>query len=263
MRFDVYLEKNKYYDSRTKAKLAIEKGEVLVNGKAINKPSYDIDDNILNEIRIINPQKFVSVGGYKLEKALIDFNFSVKDLIVADIGASTGGFTDCLLQNGAKKIYSVDLNDDLLHISLRNNSKVKPIIKNARDLSVNDFSDKLDLVVADLSFISITYVIKNFFNILGCGNDLIVLIKPQFETGEKKKFKNGIIKDKTVQKEAILKVLNCATKNGFNPIRITNAPIVDNKNVEFLVHFVKDEKNDDKNLKNFIDNIQNLLNKYC
>ncbi len=179
MRLDEFLVKNKYYNSRTKAKESICRGEIFVNGVCIEKPAYDVCD--VDGIKIIDKvSHFVSNGGFKLEKALIDFNYSVKNVVAADIGASTGGFTDCLLKYGAKKVFSVDLNDDLLDISLKNNEKVERIIKNARYLTKEDFSCDINLLVADLSFISATLVLPVFYGLLADNGNAIVLIKPQF-----------------------------------------------------------------------------------
>lgn len=241
MRLDLFLEKNNYFDSRTKAKQAIERGEILVNGKVIDKSSYQInDDNSI--IQYVYDSKYVSLGGYKLEKALKDFEYNPKELIAVDIGASTGGFTDCLLKNGIKKVYAVDLNEDLLHKSLKENNKVVEIIKNAKFLNLEDFNDSIDLVVADLSFISSTAILPIISNIIDDEKDAILLIKPQFENDEKIKFKNGIIRDKKCQKQACNKVLDCAKSNNLTPIKFTTAPINQDKNVEYLILLRKNAK---------------------
>ena len=159
MRLDNYLTEKGYFDSRTKAKQSIERGEIFINSKLINKASYEINEDLEYKIERICEDSFVSLGGFKLKKAITDFNFDCNNLIVADIGASTGGFTDCLLKNGAKKVYAIDLNDELLHKSLKEDNRVVSIIKNAKDLTLKDFDDKIDLIVADLSFISLTMVI--------------------------------------------------------------------------------------------------------
>ncbi len=234
MRLDNYLVEKGIFDSRTKAKQAIERGEIFINSKKVLKSSFEIKEQEV-EVKHVYESKFVSLGGYKLEKALADFNFSVKDLVVADIGASTGGFTDCLLQNGAKKVYAIDLNDSLLHQSLKEDNRVIPVIKNAKDLSLEDFSDKLDLIVADLSFISITQVISTFSKLLGKDKRLIILIKPQFEMGEHKRFKNGIVKDKKIHDMVCKNVIDYAMQNSLQKLDITTAPINENKNIEFLL----------------------------
>ncbi len=240
VRLDAYLVKEGYFDSRTKAKQAIERGEVLVNSKTIDKSSFLIDDYVSHNIKLVMQEEFVSLGGYKLSKAIKDFNFNCKDLICADIGASTGGFTDCLLQNGAKRVYTVDLNDDLLHKNLKSNDRVYTIIKNAKDLAICDFDNEIDLLVADLSFISVTMVMPVFSQLVKSGKHVILLIKPQFETGAKTRFKNGIIRDKKLKIKACEDVYNCAINNGFSPIAVTFAPLSKEKNTEFLMLFRKD-----------------------
>ena len=237
MRLDNYLVNINIFDSRTKAKQAILRGEILVDGEVVDKPAYFVSSDV--KIEHVYSEKFVSLGGYKLSKAVKDFDFSVKDSVCADIGASTGGFTDCLLKCGAKKVYAVDLNDELLHKDLKNNCNVVPLIKNARELAKNDFNEELDLVVADLSFISATMVMDVFSKLLNKGKCLILLIKPQFEVGGKRKFKNGIIKDDAFQKAACEKVIDCAVGCGFKKINVTTAPIVDGKNLEYLALFEK------------------------
>ena len=238
MRLDFYLVENGYFDSRTKAQQAIERGEIFVNGKKIEKPAFDIVGVPIIEHFYLS--KYVSLGGFKMEKALNDFGYSVNDLIVADIGASTGGFTDCLIQNGAKKVYSVDLNDQLLHNSLKNNDKVSLIVKNAKDLIKSDFDDELDLLVADLSFISITQVIPTFSKLLIKDKKLLLLIKPQFEIGQYKKFKNGIIRDEKIHLSVCENVVKIAKQFGFEKIKITTAPLNKDKNIEFLILFNKE-----------------------
>jgi 23S rRNA (cytidine1920-2'-O)/16S rRNA (cytidine1409-2'-O)-methyltransferase len=245
MRLDDYLFKFGFFDSKTKANQSIKRGEVYLNERQILKPSFSIDENITHNISIKSISQFVSLGGYKLEKALNDFNLSVENLICADIGASTGGFTDCLLQQGAKKVYAVDLNEDLLHISLKNNPQVFTLIKNARNLKKDDFLDKIDLLVADLSFISATLVMEVFSKILDVGKRVVLLIKPQFELDIKKKFKNGIIRDTHERKNACRKIYDCAINNNFAVIDFTTAPFNKEKNLEYLILL---EKSDSKSI---------------
>lgn len=243
MRLDLYLAENSYFKTRTKAMQAIERGEVYVNGKQINKPSYSVssDENIYVEIKSLI--SFVSLGGYKLNKALNDFDLSVKDLVILDLGASTGGFTDCVLQRGAKKVYAVDLNDTLLDETLKNNEKVFPIIKNIKNLSKGDLTESIDLIVADLSFISSSVYMPIISQLIDDEKGIILLIKPQFEIGEKKKFKNGIIKDKKAIKEVCLSVYNRALKNGLTPQNLTVVPFTENKNTEYLIYLKKNAQN--------------------
>lgn len=235
MRIDNYLFVKNYFDSRTKAKQSIERGEVFINGKKLDKPSFEINENLQYNIEIIHEDCFVSLGGYKLKKALQEFNFSVKNFVVADVGASTGGFTDCLLQNGAKKVYAVDLNNQLLHYTLKNNSKVVSIIKNAKDLTLLDFEDELDFIVADLSFISVTKIIPIFSQLIGKNKHIIILVKPQFESNIRVKHKNGIIRDDKERNQALENVLNCAKNNSFEFVKITKTNASFDKNIEFLL----------------------------
>ena len=236
VRIDNFLVFKGFFETRTKSKQAIERGEIFVDGKQILRPAYQIlDKNVNIEYKCQN--QFVSLGGFKIEKALADFDFKIENLVVADIGASTGGFTDCLLQHGAKKVFAIDLNDTLLHEKLKNDKRVFLIVKNAKNLVKTDFSDELDLIVADLSFISITQIIPIFAQILQPNKKLLILIKPQFEVGEKKKFSNGIIKDENLHKKICDNVICCAKGYGFNMLNITTAPLNKNKNTEFLVLF--------------------------
>lgn len=233
MRLDNYLTESGYFETRTKAKQAIERGEIFINGKLVKKPSTDVNQEV--KIDRITMSEYVSVGGFKLEKALNDFNLSVKDLIVADIGASTGGFTDCLLKNGANYIYPVDLRDDLLHEKLKKNPKVHIIVKNAKSLTKDDFDRPLDLIVADLSFISVVQVLKVFSDLIDSGKKLIILIKPQFETGQKRRFKNGIIRDKKIHQDVCKNIYTQSIAVGLCPQKITTAPLSNEKNTEFLI----------------------------
>ena len=234
MRIDVYLTEKGYCESRNKAARLISEGKILFDGKTVSKASFDVTEGE-HTVVVTENERFVGRGGLKLEAAIERFAVDVSGKRCIDVGASTGGFTDCLLQRGAKMVFAVDLNDDLLHVSLKNNAKVVPVVKNAKFLTLNDFSKKLDLIVADLSFISVNQVIDVFNNLLQNDSYLIILIKPQFETGERKKFKNGIIKDKKLQNVICKGVYHKAVSTGFTPIGITTAPIQEGKNVEFLM----------------------------
>ena len=163
MRLDKYLFNIKMFDSTTKAQQAIERGEIYVDGRLMCKSSFSIDENIEHKVNFVANKIFVSLGGYKLDKALNDFNIQVDKLICADIGCSTGGFTDCLLQNGAKKVFAIDLNENLLSHKLLQDNRVCFIQKNAKDLTINDFLENLDFLCADLSFISATQVLPVFY----------------------------------------------------------------------------------------------------
>lgn len=234
------------FGSRTKAANAIEKGLIRINGKTVS-PSYDVKES--DRIEFIVPEEsFVSVGGYKLSKALKDFGFSVKDKVFADVGASTGGFTDCLIQNGAKKVYCIDVGESQLDKSLLSDKTVVIDNFNARNLNIHLFSEKLDGVVIDISFISLTYILKQVSEVIGDGATVLALIKPQFECENRNIGKNGIVKDKFAHEKAILKVYNFAIECNLVPCNITNAPIVVGKNMEYIMEFRKNSgKPIDKN----------------
>ncbi|MBQ3597048.1 MAG: TlyA family RNA methyltransferase [Clostridia bacterium] len=235
MRLDKYLFSIKLFESTTKAQQAIKRKEIYIDGRLVDKSSFFIDQSKQYNVERKFNSSFVSLGGYKLEKALKDFNFEVNSLTCCDIGCSTGGFTDCLLQNGAKQVFAIDLNDELLCDKLKNDKRVKLIIKNAKLLSKNDFDSNLDFICADLSFISATTVLGVFYSLLEEGNYAIILCKPQFEMKEKIKFKNGIIKDEKYRKKALNDIYDSAISVGFSVDNITIAPLKKDKNIEYLM----------------------------
>ncbi len=230
MRIDKYLAEK--FGSRTKSASAIEKGLVKVNGKSVS-PSYDVKEKDIIEI-IEAEESYVSAGGFKLAKALKDFDFSVKGKIYADIGASTGGFTDCLLKNGAQKVYCIDVGENQLDNSLKDKNIVIIDNFNARNLNKKLFSEKLDGATIDVSFISLTYILGAVSSVLDDGAYVFALIKPQFECESRKVGKNGIVRDKIMRELAIVKVLEFATSCGLAPIGLTCAPIISGKNIEFV-----------------------------
>ncbi|MCM1438003.1 MAG: TlyA family RNA methyltransferase [Roseburia sp.] len=231
MRLDKFLTER--FGSRTKAAQAIGEGQVLVNGRATNA-SYEFKES--DEITFVQPdEKFVSNGGYKLSKGLREFNFSVKGMTFADIGASNGGFTDCLLQNGAKKVYCIDVGESQLDKSLLNKNVVVMDNFNARNLTKACFCERLDGVVIDVSFISLTYILGNAAEILEDGGVVIALIKPQFECEKKSVGKNGIVKSAETHKKVITKIYEFADSVGLKALNITDAPIKKDKNKEYLI----------------------------
>lgn len=221
------------FGSRTKSAEAIEKGLVLVNGKTV-KPKDEIKET--DEITFVTVNNtFVSNGGYKLAKAVETFSLSCKDKIFADIGASTGGFTDCLLQNGAKKVYAIDVGESLLHESLLGDTRIIPMENtNARYLEKEDFLDKIDGVVTDVSFISLRLILPVIKKILDENGEAVVLVKPQFECENKNIGKSGIVHT-SAHAKIVEKVLSYATENGLYPFGITNAPLRKGKNVEYVL----------------------------
>lgn len=222
------------FGSRTKAAEAIEKGLVLVNGKPI-KPKSEIKEEDL--IAFVEAEvSFVSNGGYKLHRAVTEFGFDIKDKVFVDIGASTGGFTDCLLQNGAKRVYTVDVGESLLHESLLSNSRIVQMENtNARYLTKADFPEQIDGVVTDVSFISLRHIFPVIKGILHEEGSALVLIKPQFECEKKHIGKSGIVAP-SAHAEIVDKVLSYLTENGLYPHAIINAPIRKGKNIEYVLH---------------------------
>ena len=220
------------FGSRTKAAVAIEKGWVLINGKNV-RPKDEIKET--DEVTFVETgTRFVSNGGYKLFRALECFSFSVKDKVFADIGASTGGFTDCLLQNGAKRVYAVDVGECLLDDTVASNKKVVVMDRtNARYLTKEDFSESLDGVVTDVSFISLRLIFPAIASILSDECFAVTLIKPQFECENKNIGKSGIVRV-SAHTEIVEKVVTYAKESGLYLYDITNAPIRKGKNVEYV-----------------------------
>jgi 23S rRNA (cytidine1920-2'-O)/16S rRNA (cytidine1409-2'-O)-methyltransferase len=232
-------------DSRTLAKTFILEGKVLVNGRKAIKPSELVSENDI--IEVVEEKKYVSRGGFKLEFALNQFNIDVKEKVCADIGASTGGFTDCLLKHGAKKVYAIDVGKNLLDPSLLKDERVVVIEEfNARFLSNEIVKEIVDIITIDVSFISVLKILPSVLSILKDDGDIISLIKPQFE-GEPKYLKKGIVRDKAFHKEILRNVLSKIKGIGLSVVNITYSPIKGGKgNIEFFFHikkgvFVKDE----------------------
>lgn len=227
------------FGSRTKAANAIDKGLVLINGNKIS-PAYEVKER--DEIQLITPgESFVSAGGYKLGKALRDFDFSVKNMVFADVGASTGGFTDCLLQNGAKRVYCIDVGESQLDKSLLSERTIVIDNFNARNLNREMFAEKLDGVVIDVSFISLTYILGAVSAAVDDGAYVLALIKPQFECEGKRVGKNGIVKDAATHKKVILKIYNYARELCLTPCKITDAPQIVGKNKEYIILLQKNK----------------------
>ena len=199
MRLDLYLFQSGMVESRSRAKALIEEGNVLVDGTPVKKPSESVDENAVSKIEIVATIPFVSRGGLKLAYALDTFGISVVGKRAIDVGASTGGFTDCLLQRGAIRVIAVDSGENQMVACLREDSRVECIEKyNARYMKAEDFSYAPELAVMDVSFISATYIIPALYNTLSDGADFICLIKPQFEVGKSGLGKGGIVKDEKI-----------------------------------------------------------------
>ncbi len=203
--------KERYGYSREYTKEIILKGYVFVNNKNITKPSFKVlnSDNIILDKKAI--PKYVSRGGLKLEKALNHFNISLKDKVCLDIGASTGGFSDCMLQNGASLIYAIDVGTNQLNKKILDNPKVISIEN--MDIRSFDIDEKFDFISADVSFISLTKIIGKINELIKDNGLIVMLIKPQFETGKENNFKNGIVKNKSIHIKILENISNFCKSN--------------------------------------------------
>lgn len=236
MRLDVYLVENGYFESREKAKNEILAGNVLVDERRL-KPSDKIKDDAT--IRVIQRMPYVSRGGYKLEKAIDVFGIDVKDKVCLDIGASTGGFTDVMLQNGAKLVYAVDVGYGQLHYKLRQDDRVIVMERtNARNLSKNMLEKKPEFASMDVSFISILLILPNLHEILREDAKVMALIKPQFEAERGQIGRNGVVRDAKVHAQVIEKVRAGAADAGFFMKKLDFSPITGPEgNIEFISLF--------------------------
>jgi 23S rRNA (cytidine1920-2'-O)/16S rRNA (cytidine1409-2'-O)-methyltransferase len=255
MRADVYLTTFGHTPSRKKAQDLIDAGAVRIDGDVIKKSSALINEEIPHTVEIAQVFKYVSRGGMKLEAALDAFRINVNRLKAVDVGASTGGFTDCLLKRGAARVYAIDAGIGQLHPDLLSDSRVKNIEKfNARELSPEITDGECDVAVADVSFISQTYIIPGICSVLKDGGMFVSLIKPQFEAGRSALGKNGIVSSGAYRFLAVKRVVSCAVENGFDCLGLIRSPIEGGDgNKEYLALFVKKTclvpKVDDKLIK--------------
>ena len=245
-RLDVYLVEQGYYKTRNKAKLAIENGDILVNEKIITKASYPVDETTkIKQVKESIP--YVSRGGVKLAHALDSFSVDVKDCICLDIGASTGGFSDCLLQRNAKKVYALDVGTNQIDSALKQNRKLISIENtNFRNIDINEFKAyQINFICADVSFISLTYLFENVSKILNQDGIFVALIKPQFETNKKEHNKNGVVNNKKIHLKVITKIINEANNFGLYINKLTPSPIKGEKsgNIEYLTLISFNSKN--------------------
>ncbi len=240
MRLDAYLKESGMVATRSRAKLLIEAGSVRVNGVAVEKPAYDVHDQ--DTVEVEDTLRYVSRGGLKLEEAFKHFPVSVQGCVAIDVGASSGGFTDCLLQNGAAKVYAVDSGSGQLADVLRKDGRV--VCKenyNARYMQSSDFDMAPTLAVMDVSFISQTLIFPALASVLPIGGILISLIKPQFEVGRAAVGRGGIVKDEKARQKAILHVKEQGTLHGLRCLDVIPSPIRGGDgNYEFLAYFVKE-----------------------
>lgn len=241
-RLDVLLVKRGLAPSREKAKTMIMEGNVFVENQREDKAGATFDTEA--EITVKgNTLKYVSRGGLKLEKAMTHFGITLEGKVCMDIGASTGGFTDCMLQNGAVKVYSVDVGYGQFAWKLRQDPRVVCMEKtNIRYVTPADIDDVLDFASVDVSFISLTKVLIPARELLRDGGEMVCLIKPQFEAGREKVGKKGVVRDKAVHEEVIERIIEFASQNGFFVKNLEYSPIKGPEgNIEYLVYIRKDE----------------------
>ena len=241
-RLDKLVTQRDLFPSRSQAKRAIMAGLVLVNEEVVDKAGTQVD--VEAEIRVkgeVHP--YVSRGGLKLEKALKEFAISLEDKVVIDIGASTGGFTDCALEFGAREVYAVDVGYGQLAWKLRQDQRVVNLERtNARYLTPEDFEVKFDLATVDVAFISLTKILAALVDLLAREGEVLALIKPQFEAGPEHVNSKGVVKDLTVHKEVIRKVVDCAQQLNLRLVDLSFSPITGAKggNIEYLAYFTLD-----------------------
>ena len=240
-RLDVLLVQKGLAPSREKAKTMIMEGNVFVDNQREDKAGTFFDPSVNIEIHG-NTLRYVSRGGLKLEKAMAQFGITLDDKVCMDIGASTGGFTDCMLQNGAKKVYAVDVGYGQFAWKLRQDPRVVCMEKtNIRYVTPEDIGDALNFASVDVSFISLTKVLGPAKELLKDGGQMVCLIKPQFEAGKDKVGKKGVVRDPAVHKEVIERVVLFAKSIGFGILHLDYSPIKGPEgNIEYLVHIVKD-----------------------
>ena len=262
MRLDKALLELNLAPTRTKAQELIRGGKVKCNDKIITKTSFEVDLNYKFEITDLSTLKYVSRAGLKLEKAIQQFNINFKDKIIMDIGSSTGGFSDCSLQNGASKVIAVDVGSNLMHKSLRNHPKIELYEQtNIKDLPSDKFKS-LDFITIDVSFVSLKKIFKKL-SFEQVNADIIALIKPQFECGKQiaDKYK-GVILDQKIHQDILSSTIDMFNSFGYNLLNLTFSPITGGDgNIEYISHLTKSATTPKTiNLKQIISNAFNVLN---
>lgn len=263
-RIDIVLVNKGLAPSRERAKALIMEGIVFVNNQKCDKAGTNVKDTDIIEIRG-KTLKFVSRGGLKLEKAMKSFDLSLDGFICADIGASTGGFTDCMLQSGAKKVYSIDVGYGQLAWKLRTDERVINLENtNFRNVTKDQIPDELDFASVDVSFISLTLILPVLRPLLKDGANAVCLIKPQFEAGKENVGKNGVVRERSVHIAVINKIMDFALLNGFSFLGLDFSPVKGPKgNIEYLCLLKKSDNAEnlcDKTAEAVVDESYNTLN---
>ena len=239
-RLDVLLVKRGLAESREKAKAIIMTGNVFVEEQREDKAGSTFAEDA--QIRIKGtPMKYVSRGGYKLEKAMELWHVPLQDKLCMDVGSSTGGFTDCMLQNGAVKVYAIDVGTNQLAWKLRQDERVVSMEKtNIRYVTPEDIADPIDFSSIDVAFISLTKVLIPVWNLLKNGGRVVCLVKPQFEAGREKVGKKGVVRDKKVHEEVVCHIMTYALSMGFEILGLSYSPIKGPEgNIEYLLYIEK------------------------
>ncbi len=241
-RLDILVFERGITQSREKAKAVIMSGEIYVDNQKADKCGQAYDENVKIEFRGKSP-KYVSRGGLKLEKAIKNFKLDLSGKITMDIGASTGGFTDCMLQNGAKKVYSIDVGYGQLAWKLRNDSRVVNLERtNMRNVTKAQVPDEIDFFSIDVSFISLKLLLPVARNLLSENAEAVCLIKPQFEAGREKVGKKGVVRDPEVHIEVVENIYNFCLENGYSVLNLDFSPIKGPEgNIEYLIHLKKSD----------------------
>jgi 23S rRNA (cytidine1920-2'-O)/16S rRNA (cytidine1409-2'-O)-methyltransferase len=248
-RIDLLLVERGLEASRERAKALVMEGKVYANNQKIDKPGQEVEVNSLIEIRG-QSLAFVSRGGLKLEKAITTFKIDLKQKMCMDIGASTGGFTDCMLQNGALKVYSVDVGYGQLAWKIRVDTRVINLERtNVRFLTEQQVPDKIDFASVDVSFISLTLVLPVVKNFLKQGAEMVCLIKPQFEAGKGKVGKKGVVREPEIHIEVIQKICDFVIQTGFTILDLCFSPVKGPEgNIEYLIHLKNAQSDDGMNI---------------
>ncbi len=242
-RLDVLLVKRNLAESREKAKAIIMSGNVFVDNQREDKAGSTFSENVSIEVKG-NKLPYVSRGGLKLEKAVANFDVRLRDKVCTDVGSSTGGLTDCMLQNGARKVFAIDVGTNQLAWKLRQDERVVCMEKtNIRYVTPEDIGEEIDFSSIDVSFISLTKVLMPIRNYLKADGQIVALIKPQFEAGREKVGKKGVVREKSTHLEVIEMVLSYAASIGFKILNLDFSPIKGPEgNIEYLVHLEKTEE---------------------
>ena len=242
-RLDVLLTEQMYADTRSKAQAIIMAGQVYVNGQKADKPGASYEETVDIEVRGVTCP-YVSRGGLKLEKALRDFGVKPEGFVCSDSGASTGGFTDCLLQQGARKVFAIDVGYGQLDWKIRSDERVVVMERtNIRYVTPEDLGEPLDLSVIDVSFISLKIVLPTIKTLLKPNGQVLCLIKPQFEAGKEKVGKKGVVREPEIHQEVLDSFVQTVTDLGFTILGLTFSPVKGPEgNIEFLGHLTLEDK---------------------